>query len=223
MATNTPAGVRQYGAAIRTLLVLTVILGLAYPLAMTGIAQVAFGGNADGSLVDAGRQDRRVRPDRPGVHPPGRGERQAQAGRRRQPGRRGRPDVLPEPTVGRRHRVRPTRHVRLQPRSGEQGPHRCSQGTSRRGRAARGCPARRRPCRRPAGEWLGPRPAHQPGVRAPAGCPSGPRTRSERGQGASLGGRAHPGTHTRFSGRAEGERARAQPGARPGSTGLSPT
>ncbi len=49
MATNTR--IRQYGAAIRTLLTLTVILGLAYPLAMTGIAQVAFGGNADGSLV----------------------------------------------------------------------------------------------------------------------------------------------------------------------------
>ena len=51
MATNTPPSVRQYGAAIRTLLTLTVLLGLAYPLAMTGIAQVAFGDNANGSLV----------------------------------------------------------------------------------------------------------------------------------------------------------------------------
>ena len=42
---------RQYGAALRTLLVLTVIFGLAYPLAMTGIAQVVFGSNANGSLV----------------------------------------------------------------------------------------------------------------------------------------------------------------------------
>jgi potassium-transporting ATPase KdpC subunit len=32
-------------------LVFTVLLGLAYPLAMTGIAQVAFGHRADGSLV----------------------------------------------------------------------------------------------------------------------------------------------------------------------------
>src|SRR4051812_296430 len=33
------------------MVVLTVLLGLAYPLAITGIAQVAFPGNADGSLV----------------------------------------------------------------------------------------------------------------------------------------------------------------------------
>ena len=45
---------RQYGAALRTLLLLTVILGLAYPLAMTGFAQVAFGNNANGSLVQRG-------------------------------------------------------------------------------------------------------------------------------------------------------------------------
>jgi K+-transporting ATPase ATPase C chain len=37
--------------------VLTVLLGLAYPLAMTGIAQVAFPGRADGSLI---RQDGKV-------------------------------------------------------------------------------------------------------------------------------------------------------------------
>jgi K+-transporting ATPase ATPase C chain len=47
----TSRALRQYGAALRTLLVLTVIVGLAYPLAMTALAQVAFGGNADGSLV----------------------------------------------------------------------------------------------------------------------------------------------------------------------------
>jgi potassium-transporting ATPase KdpC subunit len=34
-----------------TVVVLTVVLGLAYPLAMTGVAQVAFPGKADGSLV----------------------------------------------------------------------------------------------------------------------------------------------------------------------------
>jgi potassium-transporting ATPase KdpC subunit len=51
MATRTSPALRQYGAALRTLLVLTVLLGLAYPLAMTAVAQVAFGGNADGSLV----------------------------------------------------------------------------------------------------------------------------------------------------------------------------
>ena len=56
MATRSFTALRQYGAALRALLVLTVILGLAYPLAMTALAQVAFGGNANGSLVTrAGR------------------------------------------------------------------------------------------------------------------------------------------------------------------------
>jgi potassium-transporting ATPase KdpC subunit len=51
MANRTSPALRQYGAALRTLLLLTVILGLAYPLAMTGLAQVAFGNSANGSLV----------------------------------------------------------------------------------------------------------------------------------------------------------------------------
>jgi K+-transporting ATPase ATPase C chain len=56
VTTRTTPALRQSGAALRTLLVLTVVLGLAYPLAMTGVAQVAFHGNANGSLVDrAGR------------------------------------------------------------------------------------------------------------------------------------------------------------------------
>jgi len=54
MATRTSPAIRQYGAALRMLLLLTVILGLAYPLAMTGLAQVAFGDNANGSLVTGG-------------------------------------------------------------------------------------------------------------------------------------------------------------------------
>jgi K+-transporting ATPase ATPase C chain len=54
MATRTSPVVRQYLAALRALLALTVICGLAYPLAVTGIAQAAFGGNANGSLVHSG-------------------------------------------------------------------------------------------------------------------------------------------------------------------------
>lgn len=42
---------RQHLAAVRALAVLTLILGLAYPLAVTGVAQAAFGGKADGSLL----------------------------------------------------------------------------------------------------------------------------------------------------------------------------
>jgi K+-transporting ATPase ATPase C chain len=53
MATRVPTALRQHVAALRTLLVLTVILGLAYPLALTGIGQVVFHDDADGSLIHA--------------------------------------------------------------------------------------------------------------------------------------------------------------------------
>ncbi|GIU88242.1 MAG: hypothetical protein KatS3mg009_2757 [Acidimicrobiia bacterium] len=49
-----PGGVlmrRQLVPALGTVLVATVLLGLAYPLAMTGVAQLLFDGRADGSLV----------------------------------------------------------------------------------------------------------------------------------------------------------------------------
>ena len=47
---------RQLWAALRMLLVMTVLVGLAYPLLITGVAQVAFPGRADGSLVEQRRQ-----------------------------------------------------------------------------------------------------------------------------------------------------------------------
>lgn len=43
--------VRQVWAALRMFIVMTVLLGLAYPLAMTGFAQVAFSESADGSVI----------------------------------------------------------------------------------------------------------------------------------------------------------------------------
>jgi potassium-transporting ATPase KdpC subunit len=46
-----PGIVRQHIAALRGLLVFTVILGLLYPLLIFGIAQGAFGHTANGSLV----------------------------------------------------------------------------------------------------------------------------------------------------------------------------
>lgn len=41
----------QLAASIRILVVMTVALGLVYPLAVTGVAQLVAGGRADGSLV----------------------------------------------------------------------------------------------------------------------------------------------------------------------------
>ncbi|NQX03230.1 potassium-transporting ATPase subunit KdpC [Rathayibacter sp. VKM Ac-2856] len=49
--TPTRAGLRQYGVALRALLVLTVALGVLYPLAITGLGQVAFARQANGSLL----------------------------------------------------------------------------------------------------------------------------------------------------------------------------
>ncbi|AMB58572.1 potassium-transporting ATPase subunit KdpC [Microterricola viridarii] len=42
---------RQYGVAVRTLLVFTLLLGVLYPLVITGIGQLALPGQANGSLV----------------------------------------------------------------------------------------------------------------------------------------------------------------------------
>ena len=53
MSTSTPFFLRQLGAGLRAFLVLSVILGIAYPLVMTGVARVVFPGRADGSLVES--------------------------------------------------------------------------------------------------------------------------------------------------------------------------
>jgi K+-transporting ATPase ATPase C chain len=46
-----PGWVRQHLVALRALLVFTVICGIAYPVVMWGVAQVAFHNQANGSLV----------------------------------------------------------------------------------------------------------------------------------------------------------------------------
>ena len=56
---------RQLLPAVRMLIVMTIALGLVYPLAMTGVAQALFNGKADGSIVkDAARRGTST-PDRP--------------------------------------------------------------------------------------------------------------------------------------------------------------
>ncbi|WP_223692709.1 K(+)-transporting ATPase subunit C [Leifsonia poae] len=42
---------RQYGVALRAVLLFTVVLGIAYPLAVTGIGQLALPAQSDGSLI----------------------------------------------------------------------------------------------------------------------------------------------------------------------------
>jgi K+-transporting ATPase ATPase C chain len=46
--------IRELRAAAVLLLVLTIVTGIAYPLVVTGVAQVAFPAKANGSLIDAG-------------------------------------------------------------------------------------------------------------------------------------------------------------------------
>lgn len=53
MTSRFPASLRRLGVAARALAVFTVVLGLGYPLAMTGAAQVLFPGNANGSVIRA--------------------------------------------------------------------------------------------------------------------------------------------------------------------------
>jgi K+-transporting ATPase ATPase C chain len=53
MSKPLPTSVRTHLTALRALLVLTVILGVAYPLLVTGISQVAFQDKANGSIVKA--------------------------------------------------------------------------------------------------------------------------------------------------------------------------
>jgi potassium-transporting ATPase KdpC subunit len=51
LTTRLPGPIRQHLAALRALLVLTVIVGAAYPLLITGIAQTVMPAQANGSLV----------------------------------------------------------------------------------------------------------------------------------------------------------------------------
>ncbi len=51
MSRLSSGAIGQAGAGLRALVVLTLVVGVVYPLVMTGLAQVLFPGRADGSLV----------------------------------------------------------------------------------------------------------------------------------------------------------------------------
>ena len=57
MASNLPGSVRQFGVAIRAFVFFTIVLGLAYPLLLTGAGQALFHGNANGSIVKVDGKD----------------------------------------------------------------------------------------------------------------------------------------------------------------------
>ena len=113
----------QLVAAVRAVLVFTVLLGLAYPLAVTALGQAAFGDEADGSLVRARRRGRRLRAARPDVHQP-RVLPRAALGRRwrglglgdRHPRRRRRAHRRDDAGLGRRHLDRRRRAPRTSAR-----------------------------------------------------------------------------------------------------------
>ena len=50
-------GARQLWVALRTLLLATIVIGILYPLAVTGVAQLAFPHQANGSVVTASAGD----------------------------------------------------------------------------------------------------------------------------------------------------------------------
>lgn len=47
-----PSWLRQHLAAVRAVVVMTVVLGVVYPLVTTGVAQALFNGKANGSLIE---------------------------------------------------------------------------------------------------------------------------------------------------------------------------
>ena len=99
-----PSWIAQHLAALRALLVFTILLGLAYPLALVAMAQLpGLADKAQGSLV-SGADGRPVGSKIIG-------QLFVDAGRQSAPA------VLPEPPIGRWGWVRPDVHVGEQPRS----------------------------------------------------------------------------------------------------------
>ena len=114
---------KEIRPAIVFVVALTLITGLAYPLAMTGIAGVIFPYQAQGSLIETGRQGGRLGADRAGVH---RATNTSTAGRRR--------PSAPDPNDSDQDRsgaLQRGEFGRLEPRPDQQGADRPGQGRRR--------------------------------------------------------------------------------------------
>ncbi len=109
---------RDIVTSVIGIVVFTILLGLVYPLAITGISQVAFPGDANGQQIKVARQARRLEDHRPELrHAGDRKERQAE-GKGRRTGHRSRPALLPvAPVRHRRRGVQRRRQHVLQPRA----------------------------------------------------------------------------------------------------------
>ncbi len=57
MASTKRGALGQFAVGVRAMLVLTVLVGVLYPLVMTGVSQVLFNGNANGSMVQIDGKD----------------------------------------------------------------------------------------------------------------------------------------------------------------------
>ena len=113
------------------LVVLTVVLGVLYPLVVTAVAQLTLKHQANGSLGLVRRTRRRVEPDRAELH-----RRQGQPAAA----------VVPATAVRGRRRLRP--NVNIASNLGPNNPDLLNQVQHRRAAVAR--PGRRRPGQRPA-------------------------------------------------------------------------
>ena len=184
---------------LRTLLVLTVVLGVVYPLVLTAIAQVALPGERRRVVGATHGEDRGVLDEQPFTRP-------VMKNGKAVTDVDGNPVVVPDPPGTSRAgrlppapattRFRPQRPTSARttrtssPRSGNAVPPQHGSTASTRDGAAR----------RAAGERLRPGPAHQPRLRTRTGEPGGTSARPERPPGRRAGACPHPGTGSGIAG-----------------------
>ena len=216
MASNRRGTAAQFGVAVRAMVFLTLLLGLVYPLAMTGAAQALFHANANGSMVQVDGKD--VASDLIGQAY----TKQAVKDGKPEVGADGEPVMEADPLWfqtrpsavdydGAGQRGFAVRAEQRRPAGGDRGTAADGRGAGRR-RSVAG-PAGRCDCQQQRT-----RPCDQSGVRRAAGRPGRAGTRSRRGHGAAVGEGQHQGPHARLPRGARRQRRDAEP--RPGRTEL---